>query len=185
VKDLLAADRYAQALFEIARLTHQDEAFEAELESFSAALEETPALETFFKNPRLSLEEKKKYLVKVYPKRNHEIFETLVNFFMILFKKNRFYLIHEITRHFCRIADEANGRSTAEIRTAVALDLPSEAAIVSRLERMAGTKITVKKEIDSTLIGGVVIKLKNKILDGSVRNRLHLLTQALTQIRSI
>ena len=185
MKDLLAAGRYARALFEISRLTHRDEEIEAELESFSAALKKTPALETFFNNPRLSIEQKRKFLMKVYPTGNHETYETLLNFFMVLFKKQRFYLIHEIAAGFKKIADEAQGQGTAEIKTAAPLDAGSEAAIVSRLEKMAGYKITVKKSLDPALIGGVVIKLKNKILDGSVKHRLHLLTGELTKLKTI
>jgi len=185
VKDLLAASRYAQALFEISRLTHEDEEVEAELESFSTSLKKSPELETFFKNPRLSLEQKRIFLEKIYRERNHQIYETLLNFFMVLFEKRRFYLIHEISSNFKRIADEAQGQGVAEIQTAVPLDPQSEAVIVSRLERMVGYKITVKKEIDPTLIGGVVIKLKNKILDGSVKNRIHCLTEALTKLKTI
>ena len=185
MKDLLAASRYAQALFDISRLTHQDEEVGTELDSFSVALKKAPELEAFFKNPRLSLEQKRKFLMRIYQDRNHEIYEILLNFFMVLFEKQRFYLIHEISIDFKRIADLAKGQGTAEIKTAVPLDSQSEAEIVSRLERMAGYKIAVKKEVDPALIGGVVIKLKNKILDGSVRNRLHLLTEALTRIKTI
>ena len=185
MKDGLAAGRYAQALFEISRLTHQDEEVEAELESFSAALKKTPSLEAFFKDPRLSLEKKRTFLMEIYQGRQHPIYETLLNFFMVLFEKHRFYLIHEIAASFTKIADESRGQEAAEIKTAVALDPRSEAAIVSRLEQMAGYKITVKKEVDPALIGGVVVKLKNKILDGSVKNRLHLLTESLTKIKAV
>ena len=185
MKDVLAASRYAQALFEISRLIHQDEEMEAELESFSAALKETPPLEAFFKNPRLGVEDKRKFFMKIYQKRNHEIYETLLNFFMVLFEKQRFYLIHEIAVSFKKIADEARGQGVAEIKTAVPLDPQSEAAIVSRLEKMAGYKITVNKEINPSLIGGVVIKLRNKILDGSIKNRIHLLTKELTTLKTV
>ncbi len=64
MKDLLAASRYAQALFEIARLTHQDEEIEAELDTFSAALKKSPEFEGFFKNPQLDLEQKKKIFLR-------------------------------------------------------------------------------------------------------------------------
>jgi F-type H+-transporting ATPase subunit delta len=185
MKDLLAAGRYAHALFDISRLTHQDEEVESELESFSAALKRSPEIESFFKNPRLSLEQKKIFFMRIYQDRNHEIYETILNFFMVLFEKQRFYLIHEIVVSFKKIADEAKGQGVAEIKTAVPLDPASEAAIVSRLEAMAGYKIRVKKEIDPELIGGVVVKFKNKILDGSIKNRLHLLTKELTKIGTI
>ncbi|OIO38601.1 MAG: ATP synthase F1 subunit delta [Candidatus Omnitrophica bacterium CG1_02_46_14] len=185
MKDILAATRYAQALFEISILTHRDEEFVAELEAFSKALKQSPALEMSFKNPRMSLEQKRKFLGEIYQKQNHEIYETLLNFFMVLFEKHRFYLIHEIAENFKRITDESKGRSVAEIHTAVLLDAQSEAAIVTKLERMAGHKITVKNKIDPSLIGGVMIKLKNKIMDGSVKNRLHLLTKELMKLNTI
>ncbi len=185
MKDLLAASRYANALVEISRLTHEDQVIETELESFSTALKKSPELEEFFKNPQLSLEQKRKFLMRIYQDRNHEIYETLLNFFMILFEKQRFYLIHEIAVSFKKIADEARGQGMAEIQTAVPLDSQSESAIISRLEAMAGYKIRVKKEIDPALIGGVVVKLNNQILDGSIRNRLHLLTKELTKIKAV
>ena len=185
MKDLLAASRYAQALFEIARMTHKDEEIEAELEAFSTALQRSPDLEKFFKNPQLSSEQKKNFLLRIYQERNHEIYEVLMNFFMILFEKQRFYLIHDIAVSFKKIAGEAQGQGTAQIKTAAPLDAPSEAAIVSRLEKIAGYKITVQKEVDPALIGGVVIRLKNKVLDGSVRHQIDLLTKQLTKVQAI
>ena len=185
MKDLLVASRYAQALFEIARLTHKDEEIEAELDAFSEALKKSPELEIFFKNPQLDLQQKKSFLMRIYQKRNHEIYEILLNFFMVLFEKQRFYLIHEIAVSFKRIADEAQGQGVAEIKTATTLDTHSEAVIVSRLEKIAGYKITVKKELDPSIIGGVVVKIKNKIWDGSVRHKIDLLTKELTKIQAI
>ena len=185
MKDLLAANRYAEALFEIARMTHHDEEIEAELEAFSAALKSSPDFEKFFNNPQLSLDQKKNFLMRIYQRRDHEIYETLLNFFMVLFKKHRFYLIHEIAVNFKRIADEAQGQGTAEIKTAVPLDAQNEALIVSRLEKMAGYKITVKKEVDPSLIGGVAIRLKNKILDGSVKYKIDQITKELTKVQAV
>ena len=185
MKDLLAADRYAQALFEIARMTHKDEEIQEELEAFSAALKSSADIEKFLTNPQLTAEQKKNLLSRIYQERNHEIYEILLNFFMILFEKNRFNLIHEITASFKRIADEAKGQGLAEIKTAVPLDARSETAIVSRLETLAGYKIAVKKEVDPTLIGGVVIRLKNKVFDGSVRHKIDLLTKELLKAQTI
>lgn len=185
MRDLLVSNRYAQALFEIARVTHKDEEIEAELEAFSSAFKKAPELEKFFKNPQLDLEQKRNFLTRIYQVRNHEIYEILLNFFMVLFEKHRFYLIHEITTNFKKIADEARGQGVAQIKTAVPLDAHLEAAIVSCLERMAGYKIMVQKEVDPLLIGGVVVRLKNKIFNGSVQHKIDLLTKELTKIRAI
>ena len=185
VKDLLAATRYAQALFEIARSLHKADEIEAELESFSKALKQSPELLKLFTNPSFDLDKKKKFLQKIYQERQHEIYEVLLNFFTVLFEKGRFYLIHAIAAEFKRIADEAQGQATATLGSAVPLDRLQEAEIVSRLEDLAGYKIEVKKEINAALIGGVVVRMKNKIFDGSIKSRIDSLKKELTKIRSI
>lgn len=181
MKDILAATRYAQALFDIVRLTHQDELVEAELESFSVALKKSPELEKFLNNPKLRTEEKRKFLLKLYQERKQDFYEILLNFYTILFEKNRFHLIHEICSNFKRIADEAQGQGVAEIRSATALNSTAEAKIVSRLEAIAGYKIMVKKEVDPTLLGGVVLRVRNHVFDGSIKNKLNNLKKELVR----
>ena len=185
VKDLQVASRYAQALFDISRLTHEDEVVEAELESISEALKKSPEIEKFLLNPQLKVDEKRKFLQRIYQERRHEIYGTLLNFFTVLFDKNRFGLIHEIAVAFKRIADEAQGQGVAQIMTATVLSPMHEGQIVSRMEKIAGYKITVKKDIDARLIGGVVVKVKNKVWDGSIKHTLDLMKKELTKIRTI
>ena len=169
VKDLLVAERYARALYEIARGIHRDDQIELELEHLSKALKSDAGLERFFDNPYLKTDEKRKLLQKLYQERREEFYETLLDFFTVLFEKNRFGLIHEIALSFKRIADEAKGQGIAEVRSAAPLGAQQEAQIVKRLEEIAGYKITVKKHVDPSLIGGIVVQIKNKIIDGSVK----------------
>jgi len=185
VKDLLAAHRYARALFEIARELHKDEEIEAELESISKALRSAPQIERFLSNPGLGLQDKKKFLGRIYQERIHGIYEVLLNFFLMLFEKGRFYLIHEIAVEFKRVADQAQGQGTAEIRSASALKPEAERAIVSRLEKIAGYKITVKSLVDPSLIGGVTVKIRNKVIDDTVVNKIRSIKKELTRIHSI
>ena len=182
---MTAANRYAAALFEIAQITHADTEIEEELESFAVALKKSPLIEKFLNNPSFRLEEKRRFLGRIYQERVRDFYEVLLNFFTILLEKNRFNLIHEIAVEFKKIADEKRGIGAAEIRTAVPLESRLEQEIVSRLERIAGYKIRVKKEIDPALLGGVVVKIRNKVLDGSVRNRINLLKKELTSIRTV
>jgi F-type H+-transporting ATPase subunit delta len=185
VKDLLAAHRYAQALFEIARELHQDEQVEAELEAVSTALKNSPPIEKFLANPALKTDQKRKFLQRIYQERNHEIYEVLLNFFTILFEKNRFYLIHEIAVHFKRIADEAQGQGVAEIRSASALKPEAARQIANRLEKLAGYKIAVVHTVDPSLVGGVCVRVRNKVIDDSVKHKIQLMQKELTKIRSI
>ena len=183
--DVLAADRYAQALFEIVRFTHQDEVIEEELGSFSAALKRSPEIEKFLQSPQLGVDEKRAMLLKIYQERRHEVYGVLLNFFTLLLEKGRFHLIHEITVSFKRIADEAQGQGTAELHSASPLKTEAERHIVERLERIAGYKIRVKRIVDPSLIGGVVVKVRNKVIDGSVKNKIQQIRKELTKIQSI
>lgn len=185
MKDILAAERYARALFEVARIVHRDVEIQEDLHSFSAALKRSPQIMKFLESPRLGAGDKEKILGKIYGDHDHEARKILLNFFSVLMQKNRFYLIHEIDDNFKRITDAERGIGLAEIRSASPLDAESEKTIVSRLERLAGYKIEVKKELDPSLIGGVVVKIRNKVLDGSVKHQLGLLKKELTKIRSI
>ena len=184
-KDLLAAHRYARALFEIARELYKDEEIEAELVSISQALRSTPQIEKFLTHPGLGIAEKKKFLNRIYQEQKHGVYEILLNFFLVLFEKNRFYLIHDIAVEFKRVADEMQGQGTVEIRSAVTLKPESERAIVSRLEKIAGYKITVKSFVDPSLIGGVSVKMNNKVIDDTVLNKLRSIKKELTKIHSI
>ena len=180
MKDLLAAERYAKALFEIVIPLLMDREIEAELIAFSEALKSAPEIEKFLSNPYFKLEEKKNLLERTYSKQT-----ILLNFFTLLLEKNRFDLIHEIAIRFKKIADAFQGEGTVEIKTAVALDAKFEQAIVTRLEKIAGYKITVKKEVDPSLLGGVIVKIENKVLDGSVKSKIENLKKELIKIRTL
>jgi F-type H+-transporting ATPase subunit delta len=183
--ELLAAERYAEALFAVARLGHEDLEIQEELESFSAALKQSPELEGFFGNPYFDLPTKRRFLEKIYQKRMREVFGLMLNFFSLLLEKDRFHLIHEILESYKRVVDRERGMGVAEIQSAVPLDARSEKTLTERLERIAGYKIRVQKDVDPSLVGGVVVKIRNKIFDGSVKGRLESFKKELTRIQSI
>ncbi|MBI4352471.1 MAG: ATP synthase F1 subunit delta [Candidatus Omnitrophica bacterium] len=185
MKDLLAANRYARALFDICQVSHCDLEIAEELEAFAAALRSSPDAARFLASPYFDREAKINLIKKFYQERIHEIYETLFNFFAVLFQKNRFHLFYEIVENYRKIVDAERGMGTAEIRTARPLAPEKESAIVSRLEKLAGYRITVKKEVDPDLIGGLVVKIRNKILDGSIRHKIERMKKELTKVRSV
>ena len=193
-KDLLASHRYAQAMYEIAREAGEDEYVESELESLSAALKSAPEIERSLGNPALGPAEKRRILGRVFtgssPARGGsasggKMDAQLVRFLLLLFQKNRFYLIHDVVSHFRKIADESQGQGVAEIRSAVALKPEHRAAIVSRIEKISGKKMVVETKIDESLIGGVIVKVGNKVIDDSARTKLGNFKKELTKIQSI
>ena len=179
MKNILAANRYAEALLETVRAIGKDEETEAELESLSTSLKDAPEIEKFLHHPQIDIEQKNQWFKKVYSEQDKTVSDILLKFIAVLFKKNRFDLIHEISSAFKRMADEAQGQATAWVKTSVPLEVRSEQAIVSKLERIVGCKIELKKELDAKILGGVVVRFKNKVLDGSVKNRIHNLKMAM------
>lgn len=177
-KDLPVSYRYAQALFEIAREAGEDESVEAELEAFSSALKSSPGIERFLGNPAFGPAEKRRLLSRIFP-------QTLVRFLLLLFRKNRFYLIHDVAVHFRKIADESQGQGVAEIRSAAPIKPAHRAEIVSRIEKISGKKMVVLEEVDESLIGGVIVKVGNRVFDDSVRAKINNFKKELTKIQSI
>ena len=171
-KDLLAADRYAQALFELTQAEGQDEYAEAALESFSAGLAADPSIERFLANPVLTVSQKRGILERAFAGKNPSIDATLTKFFLLLFQKNRFYLVHDVAQRFRKIADESQGQGVVEIRSAVSLSDTQRAAIVARLERISGKKMQVRATVDPTLLGGAVVKVGNKVIDDSAQTKI-------------
>jgi F-type H+-transporting ATPase subunit delta len=184
-KDLLAAHRYSRALFELAKAEGRDEAVEAALESFSAGLKADPAGERFLGNPALGKAKKKEVVERLFGSLDADTRGLLVRFTLLLFQKNRFYLVHDIAQNFRTIADESQGQGIAEIRSASALSEAQRAAIVSRIERIAGKKMVVRAEVDPSLLGGVVVKVGNRVIDDSAAAKIQNFKKELTKTQSI
>ena len=184
-KDLLAAHRYAQALFELVHEFGEDETVEAELESLSAALVASPETERFLGDPALTIGQKRQIVEKLFCSDRRRVDEVMVKFLLLLFKKNRFYLIHDIAVHFRRIADESQGQGVAEIRSAAPLGQTQREAIISRIEKIAGKKMVVHSEVDASLVGGVVIRLGNRLIDDSARTKIGYFKKELMKAQSI
>lgn len=184
-KDFLTAQRYAQALFELANEQREDEFVEAELEALSAALKASPETERFLGNPALSREQKRKVIERLFTGKKPAIEAVLVKFLLLLFDKHRFYLLHDVAASYRKIADESQGQGVVEIRSASPISDGQRAAIVSRMEKRTGKKMAVRSEVDARLLGGVIVKVGNKVLDDSVRTKIGNFKKELMKTQSI
>lgn len=182
MQDTVAAGRYAQALFDLAREMEEDQAVEDELDALSEALKKAPVLERMLMNPALTLDQKKRIFERLYGHQGSpEVTRLMSGFLAVLIEKSRFTLIHAVAESYKRIADAAQGESVAEVTSSVSLSAAEEARLVPTLERVIGTKILIKKTVDPALLGGLLVRVRNKIFDGSVRGQLDRLRKELTQ----
>lgn len=177
MKDFQAASRYAQSLYELAREQKIDVELEAALETLPASIQASPAIDQFFQNPRVTLAEKKKALA---PLKSSGKAETLLaDFLLVLLAKQRFDLLPEIAIAYKRISDLGQNEAVVEIRAAAALDAEGEKRIVSRFEQVSGLKLVPRTRIEPSLVGGIVVKIRNRVWDGSVKGNVDRLKRQL------
>lgn len=172
--DRQAAKRYAQAAFAIARDGDAIAQWRADLDDVAAVLADSDAA-GWFAAPRVPVAER-----QAAAERALEVAPLALNLARLLIAKGRTTEAREVADAFNRLADEHEGLAQAEITTAVPLQDDQVAAMEQRLGETLGKQITATASVDSDIIGGVVLRIDDHLIDGSVRSRLRRLRQELS-----
>jgi F-type H+-transporting ATPase subunit delta len=162
------AQVYARSLFEVAKERDELDEVRAQLGQFADALQENRELATFFFSPYFSTEEKKDGLHRVVD----GALETVSNFLELLVENHRMPVIFRIRREFDRMWEEENRLLPVEITSAVTLDESVAARIGEEIGRQTGRRVQLTSTVDPDVLGGIVVRVGNSILDASIRNRL-------------
>jgi len=168
------ARRYSQAVFEIAQEKGELDGWQSDLGKI-AKLGEDAALIALLETPKLPFNQKAKLLAERLGDINH----LALNLVYLLVAKGRLNLAGEIADEYRRLLDTYRGIEPAEVITAVLLDDEAKLRLAERLSTMIGKKVVIKPEVDSSLIGGMVVRVGGKLLDGSTRSRLEALKKEL------
>lgn len=172
--DRQAAKRYAQAAFAIARDGDAIAQWRADLDDVAAVLADSDAA-GWFAAPRVPVAERQAGAARAL-----EVGPLALNLARLLIAKGRTMEAREVADAFNRLADEHEGLAQAEITTAVPLQDDQVAAMEQRLGEALGKQITATASVDSDIIGGVVVRIEDQLIDGSVRTRLRRLRQDLS-----
>jgi len=172
--------RYARALLDLAQRredlkeTHQD------LESVARVFERDHRVRRFFEAPSISRVEKESFLEKRFkPKLNKNVYGLLV----VLLRRRRYDHLVAIAAEFHKLAEEAQGITRAVVRTAVPISDRQADALTRSLNKRTGRKVTLSREVDPTLIGGVALSLDHKVIDGTLATQLWRLRRQLREAR--
>lgn len=173
----IVARRYARALFSLGKKsgTESLKAFGAELASLAKAIEDAPELEKIFRNPIFSTDEKRKVLSKIMEK--VKTGAVVSNFCNLLADKDRLSLIPEIRAYYDVQLDAEEGIIRGEFISAVKLNKAKREAVKAQLEAQAAQKLVLDFSTDKTILGGVVLKIGDKVLDASLRAQLDILKE--------
>jgi F-type H+-transporting ATPase subunit delta len=159
---------YARSLFEVATEHDKLDVVRDQVGQFADALSESPELQTFLFSPYFSTEEKKDGLAKAVTDAD----EIVDNFLALLLEKHRMPVIFRIRREYDRLWEEANRLLPVQITSAVELDPSVAERIGDEIGRQTGRTVELTSSVDPDVIGGIVVRVGNSILDASIRTRL-------------
>ena len=160
---------YARSLFEVAQERDLLDANREQLSQFADALNESRDLATFFFSPYFSSQEKKEALKRTIEGAE----ETFISFLELLIDEHRMPAIFRIRDRYEVLWDEANRLLPVDVTSAVELDEETVAAIGDRIREQTGQNVELSSHVDSGILGGIVLRVGNSILDASIRNRLN------------
>ncbi len=168
---------YARALFEVALEQGKLDELHEQLAQLADALEADRQLAIFFFSPYFSTAEKEQGLDRMLDGAD----ESFLNFLRLLIEKHRMPVLFRIRAEYERLWDEENKVLPVEITSAVELDPSTTQNLGSTIGERTGRKVTLAARVDPEIIGGIVVRVGNSILDASIRNRLEQLRRHVAQ----
>lgn len=171
----VATRRYAQAIFAIGEAlgAEKREQIGKDLDTLKGYLDASPELSSFFANPIFSVEEKQKVINSLIVAGKIE--ETVKNFCFLLLEKGRLPNLGAIASAYRTMLDQLEGLVRSELITAVELSKDRQDKIKSQLESQTGKKLAMEFSVDQSIIGGIILKVDDKALDGSLRAQINIL----------
>ena len=180
MRDATIARNYAETLLELARREKALDAFGALIADVADALDRDATLRHFMDSPRVSVAQRNAVLEKAYAKRAPRAF---LRFMQAVVNHRRQMLFRAIAIEYAALVDEAEGRVHAQVTVARETPDAERDLIARELSRSLGKKVVPHLRVDPAIIGGVVVKVGDTVMDGSVRKRLAVLRSRLVGVR--
>jgi F-type H+-transporting ATPase subunit delta len=176
MSDSLVARRYALALFQLAKEHQLLEQMEEEIRVVKAVFANNPDINAVLKSPKLSNEKKKEILKEAFAAASTQVQNTL----MILIDAHREDEILEMAEGFIELANEERGVADAKVYSVRPLsDAERDALSASFAQKVGKKSLRIENIVDSNLLGGIKLRIGNRIFDGSLRGKLDRLERKL------
>ena len=174
------ASKYATAIFEIAKDEKNLDGYDKDLARVRADVFSIPDAVKFFQNPLVPQKAKKDLLTRAFDK---EISATVMNFLMLLVDKKRIGVFNEIYDIFTNLKNKEQGILIADVTTAFPLTKRQQDALIKKLMSLTGRKIQIRTHKDTSILGGVILKIGDKLIDGSAAGKLRALRSSMLNSR--
>ncbi len=173
-----SARRYAQAVFEIARERDSFDRWQEDLQAL-AGIASHPELAALLRNPRLPVDAKRQLLREALSRAGEEAVNLAT---LLVARGNLEALAGPIAAEYLRRLDEARGIVHAEVLTAVELEPAEETRITQDLAEATGKEVRLERRVDPSIVGGMVIRIGDQVVDGSISSRLKGLQRNLSEM---
>ena len=171
------ARRYARTIFRMALDRKELNRWQADLRKIDSLLEDK-ALLTMLENPQAKWDEKEKALTQ----RLGEVQPLALKLVAMLAAKGKLAQASEIAMEYQRLLDiyrGVEGVETAEVITAIPLDAEYQLKLAERITKIINKPIVLKTKVDPSIIGGIIIRVGDRLIDGSLRRKLEALRKEL------
>lgn len=182
MSDLSVARRYASALYQEAEAAGSLERVDDDMLAVRESLEASRELDSLFRSPVISSEKKGAVVKQLFEGR---VDPLVVRFLQLLIQKQRENIVPAMIRAYNDLRDERQGVVEARVKTAMPLGDAEEASLKQALEARTGKTVRLQTEVDERLVGGVVVRIGDMVLDGSARHQLQQLRERLAQPHAI
>jgi F-type H+-transporting ATPase subunit delta len=174
------AGRYATALFEIARDSKSFTAIEGELDALAAALADSADLRDLVSSPVYTRDQQAGSMAAIAAKMG--LGSMVTNTLGLLAAKRRLFVLPQMIDAFKAKAAAERGEVTAEVTAAKALTKAQQDALAKTLKGATGKDVTLKLNVDDSLIGGLIVKVGSRMIDTSIRSKLDSLHNAMKEV---
>jgi F-type H+-transporting ATPase subunit delta len=171
------AQVYARSLFEVAKEQSKLDVIKEQLGQFADALDGNRELSIYFFSPYFSTTEKKDGLGRLLEGAD----DVVGNFLALLIENHRMPVVFRVRREYDVLWEQENKRLPVTVTSAVALDEATVKSIGDAIGKQTGQQIELTANVDPDVLGGLIVRVGNSILDASIRNRLENLRRSVAQ----
>lgn len=175
----LVSRRYANALFDAAFESKSYEKVEDELNFILKSLKGEPQFYQLFKSPLITVEEKKEMITTIFKK---NISEQVYNLLLILVEKRREEHIKDIINEYIALVDEVKNKVNAVAITAVPIEKKDLLKLKENLSKSSEKDVQLQNYVDPDVVGGILIRIGDKVIDGTIKSRIVQMREQLSQI---
>lgn len=169
MQNTAVARSYAAALFELGEKHRAHDELAVGLNTLTSLLDADPLIRTFVETPKLDVQRKQRALRVALQQRVSPLF---MNFLLVVLRKRRQRLLRDMAREYGALLDEKMNRIHAQVTLAHDPDDTTEERIRSELSRILGKTVVPHVHVNPDILGGIIVRYGDRVMDGSLRRQL-------------